>query len=62
MPITDILTKNATQFPDDVALVELVPMEDSEKKRVTWKDYSLIERGNEDSLRSEMNCSQKLGF
>ena len=33
MPITDILTRNATQFPDDVALVELVPVEDSEKKR-----------------------------
>ena len=58
MPITDILTRNATEFPDDVALVELVPVEDSEKKRVTWKDYSLIERGNEDSLRSEMTWKE----
>ena len=58
MPITDVLTKNAIEFPDDVALVEVVPTEDDAKNRVTWKDYSLIERGTEDSLRSEMTWKE----
>ena len=58
MPITDVLTRNATEFPDDVALVEVIPTEDDAKNRVTWKDYSLIERGTEDSLRSEMTWKE----
>ncbi len=58
MPITDILTKNATEFPDDVALVEVIPNDDGSKNRVTWKDYSLIERGTVDSLRSEMTWKE----
>ncbi|MBO4979502.1 MAG: AMP-binding protein, partial [Clostridia bacterium] len=58
MPITDILTKNAVEFPDDVALVEVIPNDDGAKNRVTWKDYSLIERGTVDSLRSEMTWKE----
>jgi len=58
MLITDILTKNAAEFPNDVALVEIIPSEDGAKNRVTWKDYSLIERGTDDSFRSEMTWKE----
>ena len=58
MPITDVLTKNATEFPNDVALVEIIPSDEGVKSRVTWKDYSLIERGTVDSLRSEMTWKE----
>lgn len=53
MPITEILEKNAAAFPDDVALVEINPQSE-EKKKVTWREYSLIESSNIDSFRSEI--------
>ncbi len=42
MPITELLERNAKDFGDDVALVEVNP-EIKEKRRVTWKEYELIE-------------------
>ena len=42
MPITELLERNAKNFGDDVALVEVNP-EIKEKRRVTWKEYELIE-------------------
>jgi acyl-CoA synthetase (AMP-forming)/AMP-acid ligase II len=42
MPITEILERNARDFADDIALVELNP-ERSETRRVTWREYELIE-------------------
>ncbi|MDE5861367.1 MAG: acyl--CoA ligase [Ruminococcus sp.] len=42
MPITDLLRKNAVQYGDDVALVEVNPTI-TEIRRVTWKEYELIE-------------------
>lgn len=42
MPITDILDKNCELYGDEVALVEINP-DVTEKKRVTWKEYELIE-------------------
>ena len=41
MVITELLERNAEQFPDEVALVELNP-EQPERRR-TWKEYELIE-------------------
>ena len=41
MPITEFLERNAAQFPDKTALVELNP--EIREKRVTWKEYELIE-------------------
>ena len=38
MPITELLERNAKEFADDVALVEINP-EIQEKKRVTWREY-----------------------
>ena len=42
MPITDLLERNARKYPNEVSLVEINP-EIQEKRRVTWRDYELIE-------------------
>ena len=42
MPITELLERNAREFPKDIALVEINP-ETQEKRRVTWRDYELIQ-------------------
>jgi long-chain acyl-CoA synthetase len=42
MPVTDYLERNAAEFGDDVALVELNP-EVKDTRRVTWKDYDLTQ-------------------
>lgn len=42
MPITQLLERNASVYPNDVALVELNP-EIQEKRRRTWREYSLVE-------------------
>ncbi len=57
MPITEILEKNAKLYGNDVALVEINPKE-LEKRNITWKEYSLIEPGRNDSFRSEMTWSE----
>ena len=53
MPITEILTKNATYYKNDVALVEINPRENFDTK-VTWKEYSLIESDANGPFRNEM--------
>ncbi|MBO4467999.1 MAG: acyl--CoA ligase [Clostridia bacterium] len=57
MPITEILEKNASLYPDDVALVEINPRSD-DKKKVTWREYSLIETSTIDSFRSEITWGE----
>ncbi|MDO4586754.1 MAG: class I adenylate-forming enzyme family protein [Planctomycetia bacterium] len=42
MPITDILTKNAQLYGDEICLIESNP-EEQEKNAVSWKDYELVE-------------------
>lgn len=42
MPITELLARNAELYGNDVALVEVNP-EITEIRRVTWKEYELIE-------------------
>jgi len=41
MPITEILARNAELYGDEVCLIERNPEE--ERRRVTWKEYELIE-------------------
>ena len=41
MPLFNYLERNAKQWPDDIALVELNP-EERDTRRVTWKDYDLM--------------------
>ena len=57
MIITDLLERNAKEFADDVALVEINPPLD-EKQRLTWKEYALIEGSNKDVFRSEITWKE----
>ncbi len=54
MPITEILTRNAQQYGDDTALVELNPELDH-KRGVTWRDYELVEPKAYGRHRREMS-------
>ena len=42
MTIIDLLERNAREWPDDVALVEINP-DQPETRRVTWHDFELVE-------------------
>ena len=53
MQITEVLARNAREWPEDVALVEINPQE-LEKRHSTWREYALIEPSLVDSFRSEM--------
>ena len=56
MPITEFLERNARQYPTDVCLVEINP-EIQEDRRVTWKEYELIEPSPKTSYRREITWS-----
>ena len=53
MPITDYLVRNAREFGDEVALIELNP-EQKETRRVSWKEYSLIQQTEYQPYRREI--------
>ena len=57
MVITELLEKNAELYGDEVSLVEINPPM-GESKRLTWKEYSLIETSNKDAFRTEMTWSE----
>ncbi|MBQ1255097.1 MAG: acyl--CoA ligase, partial [Clostridia bacterium] len=48
MTIVDVLAKNARIYESDVALVELNP-EQQENRRLTWRDYDLVEPAHKPS-------------
>jgi len=54
--ITEILERNAAEWPEDVALVEINPQE-LEARHTTWREYSLIESSPIEAFRSELNWS-----
>ena len=56
MPITEFLERNAREFPNDVCLIEINP-EIKEDRRVTWKEYELIEPSPKTSYRREITWS-----
>ena len=56
MPITEYLEKNAREFPNDISLVEINP-EITEDRRVTWKEYELIEPNSKTYYRREITWS-----
>lgn len=56
MPITELLEKNAREYPNDICLVEINP-EIQEERRVTWKEYELIEPSPRTSYRREITWS-----
>ena len=56
MPVTDYLDRNASLYPDEVALVELNPDEKDTRRR-TWKEYELIESNRFEPYRREITWS-----
>lgn len=57
MPITEILTKNADFYPNDVCLVEINP-KNEKPERMTWREYSLIEASPNEAYRQEITWSE----
>ncbi|MBO6150433.1 MAG: acyl--CoA ligase [Clostridium sp.] len=53
MPITDYLERNCKLYGDEIALVELNPGK-KEARRVSWKEYSLIQSTSTVSYRREI--------
>ncbi len=53
MPVTKYLERNAQLYPDEVALVELNP-EMADNRRITWKEYDLIEPSRFEPYRREI--------
>lgn len=53
MPITEILERNVREYPDDICLVEINP-EVKEVRRVTWKEYELMEPNPTTHYRREI--------
>ena len=53
MPITELLEKNVREYPDDICLVEINP-EVKEIRRVTWKEYELMEPNPTTHYRREI--------
>ena len=57
MPITELLSRNATYFKEDVALVEINP-EVGNIPRVTWREFSLIESDRSGAFRKQMTWGE----
>ena len=56
MPITELLSRNATYFKNEVALVEINPAVNA--PRVTWREYSLIESSRGGAFRKEITWAE----
>ncbi|MDO5491351.1 MAG: class I adenylate-forming enzyme family protein [Bacillota bacterium] len=57
MPITDLLVRNAKEYRDEIALVEINP-EAEDSNRRTWKEFALIEANPHDIGRKEMTWGE----
>ena len=55
--ITEVLERNAREWPDDTALVEINPQE-LESRHTTWREYSLVEGSPIEKFRSEMTWAE----
>ena len=51
--ITEILERNAREFGDDVALVEINPQE-LENRQTTWREFSLMQPSGDNPFRSDI--------
>lgn len=56
MPVMKYLHRNAELYPDEVALIELNP-EEQDTRRITWKEYDLIESTRFAPYRREITWS-----
>ncbi|MDD4780568.1 MAG: class I adenylate-forming enzyme family protein [Tissierellia bacterium] len=57
MIITDILVKNAKEFPDEISLVEVSP-EIQEQNEKEWKEFELVEPGKAKEHRREITWGE----
>lgn len=57
MPITDFLERNSRLYPNEVCLVEINPANQPDKK-VTWREYNLIETAKKEKYRREITWRQ----
>ncbi len=57
MPITEILSKNATYYRNDVALVEINP-DVKQPPHITWREYSLIESAGGGAFRKQLTWGE----
>lgn len=57
MPITELLSRNATYFKNDVALVEINP-DVKGVPHVTWREYSLIESNRSGAFRKQLTWGE----
>ena len=55
--ITEVLERNAREWPDDTALVEINPQE-LESRHTTWREYSLVEGSPIEKFRSELTWAE----
>lgn len=53
MPVTDFLERNVKLYGNETALVELNP-EMSDNRRMTWKEYDLIQQTSDEPFRREI--------
>jgi hypothetical protein len=56
MPITELLERNAREYGDEIALVEVNPAI-KEKRRVTWKEFELMQPSEAEPYRREITWS-----
>ena len=56
MPITDLLERNSKLYGGETALVEINPQV-QEPRRVTWREYELIQPGGPGPYRREITWS-----
>lgn len=54
MTITDVLEENYQKFGDDICLVEINPAQ-KETRRVTWREYELMEPNPSEHYRREIS-------
>ncbi len=57
MPITDILTKNADFYPNDISLVEINPKLEN-NKNMTWREFSLMQATAAETYRHEITWGE----
>ena len=53
MPITEILSRNAELYGQDISLVEINPGV-KERRNITWREYELIENNPAEEYRWEI--------
>ena len=56
MPVTDLLERNHKLYSDEVALVELNPLE-KDTRKTTWKEYELVQQTSPVPYRREITWS-----